>query len=150
MPTYIGFSTKNVNQPRTLTKSGADGGIGNIVSEPRLGKKFRIVDTECVLQDFLNAFNIKQGDKVGQPGYGTTLWNFLFEPNTGDVRQQIENEIRRVASQDPRLQIGTIQLYSQENGVLVEMEISVNPFSNVVQFGFFLNRYDGSVQQMSQ
>lgn len=150
MPTYIGFSTQNVNQPRDLTRPGIAGGIGNTVREPRQNKKYRIIDRECVLQDFLNSFNIRQGDKVGQPGYGTTLWNFVFEQNTADIRQQIENEVRRVAALDPRLQIGTMQLYTQDNGILVEMEISVRPFSNVVQFGFFLNRFDGSIQQMSQ
>lgn len=150
MPTYIGFSTKDVCQPRETTRPGVAGGIGTITVQPKIGKKFRLTDEKLVLDDFLNSFNIKQGDKVGQPGYGTTLWNFVFEPNTPDVRDQIENEVRRVAGLDPRLSIGTIQVYSQENGVLIELEISVTPFNNVVQFAFFLNRYDGSIQQLAQ
>jgi phage baseplate assembly protein W len=98
----------------------------------------------------LNSFNIKQGDKVGQPGYGTTIWNYLFEPNTSDVRQSIEEEIRRVASLDPRLTINTLELYYQDHGILVEIEISVNPYQETVQFGFFLNRFNGTIQQLSQ
>lgn len=150
MPTYIGFSTKNVGQPRNITTTGVDGGIGNIVSQPPLGKKFRLVDTELVIQDLLNAFSIKQGDKVGQPQYGTTLWNFVFDPNTADLREQIETEVRRVAALDPRLSIGTIQLFNHENGILIELQISINPFNDVVPFGFFLNKYDGSIQRLSQ
>lgn len=150
MPTYIGFSTLNVEQVRNIVSTGVDGGIGGIVQAPRLGKKYRLVDTQLVLQDFINAFNIKQGDKVGVPEFGTTLWNYVFEPSTPEVRTSIENEIRRVASYDPRLTLGTIQLYAQDNGILVELEVAVSPFNNVVPFGFFLNRFDGSIQQTSQ
>lgn len=150
MPVYIGFSTQNVNQVRNVTRTGVDGGIGNITQQPLMGKKFRLVDTQLVIQDFLNAISIKQGDKVGRPDYGTTIWNYVFDQNTPELRAQIETELRRIASSDPRLSIGTIQLYSQENGILAEMEISVSPFNNVVQFGFFLNKFDGSVQQTGQ
>lgn len=150
MPTYIGFSTKNVAQPRNVTGLGVDGGVGSVVQQPRLGKKFKLVDTQLVLQDLLNAFSIKKGDKVGQPQYGTTLWTYVFDPNTADLRQQIDAEIRRVIATDPRITLGTLQLFSQENGILAEMEISISPYNNVVPFGFFLNRFDGSIQQMAQ
>lgn len=146
MPVYIGFNTQNICQPQDIARPGADGGIGGTLAEPRVGKKYKLTDTQLVLQDFVNAFNIKQGDKVGQPGYGTSIWNYVFDPNTPDVRQQIEDEVKRVASLDPRLSIGTIQAYTQENGILIELEISVTPFNDIVQFGFFLNRFSGNAQ----
>ena len=150
MPTYIGFNTKNICQPRTLTRSGSDGGIGTVEQPITLSKKFRLTDSNLVIQDFLNAMSIKQGDKVGNPGYGTRLWDFIFEPNTSDLREQIEVEIRRVASLDPRLTIGSIDVYSRENGILIELEIAITPFSNVIQVGFFLNRFDASIQRVVQ
>lgn len=150
MPTYVGFSTINEYQQKNLIRPGADGGVGGILNAPRLGKKYRLVDEQLVLRDFMNAFGIRQGDKVGQPGYGTTLWNYVFDPNTPDLRDQIEDEVRRVASSDPRLVINTIDVYSQENGVLIEMEIAITPFNNATQVGFFLNRFDGSIKQLAQ
>lgn len=150
MPTYIGFSTQNIGQARNLRTPGVDGGIGGIVKQPLVGKKFRLTDAELVQQDLINAFSIKQGDKVGQPSYGTTLWNFIFDPNTSDLREQVETEIRRVTALDPRVTIGTLQIYTHENGMLIEMQISINPFNDVVPFGFFLNRYDGSIQRLSK
>jgi hypothetical protein len=39
MPTYIGFSTKNLCQDRAIETPGVDGGIGTIVKPPQLGKK---------------------------------------------------------------------------------------------------------------
>ena len=150
MATYVGFSTKNICEPRNLVRPGADGGVGGIVNQPKLGKKYKLTDTNLVVQDFLNALSIKQGDKVGQPGYGTNLWDFIFDPNTTELRGQIENEIRRVASLDPRLFIGTIDVFSRENGVLIELEIQVSPFNNTTQLGFFLNRFNSRIQQVGQ
>lgn len=150
MPTYIGFSTKDICKQKPLIRPGVDGGIGNVVEQAKLGKKFRLVDNNLVVQDLLNALSIKQGDKVGQPKYGTTLWEFIFDPNTFELRAQIENEIRRVASLDPRLTIGSIDVFNRENGVLIELEISITPYNNVVQVGFFLNRFNSSIQQLNQ
>jgi phage baseplate assembly protein W len=130
MPSYIGFSTINANKPKTTNAlPGEDGGPGNILRGIVFGKKFRMVDTPLVLQDFINALNIRQGEKVGQPEYGTTLWSYVFEPNTTDMQFQLENELRRVASQDPRLELNQVRAFPQENGILVELELSVYPFN---------------------
>lgn len=131
MPTYIGFSTINANQPKTTNRpTGNDGGPGGILRPIIYGKKFRMVDEQLILQDFINALNIPQGQKVGQPDYGTTLWSFVFEPNTADVQFQLEQEIRRVASLDPRLQLNYVKAFPQENGILIELQIAVTPFNN--------------------
>jgi phage baseplate assembly protein W len=97
------------------------------------GKKYRSVDTQLVIQDFINALNIPQGQKVGNPAYGTTLWSFVFEPNTADVQFQLENEITRVASLDPRMILNSVKAYPQENGILIEVELAITPF-NQAQF----------------
>lgn len=143
MPTYIGYSSININQPRTFVRTGVDGGIGTIVTPPQTVKKYKLVDTQLVLQDFINSFNIKQGDKVGQPNYGTTIWEYVFEQNTPEIGQEIENEVRRVASLDPRLVINTIAVYEQENGILLEVEMAVSPFNEAIQTQFFLNKSTG-------
>lgn len=150
MPTYIGFSTIDVCQPRSSTRTGIDGGVGSVTTQPRLGKKFRLTDEQLIIRDFLNAMSIKQGDIVGNPGYGSTIWNYVFEPNTPEVRNTIETEIRRVASLDPRMTINALEIYNESNGVLLEIEMAVQPFNQVIQFGFFLNRFDGSIQQLAQ
>jgi phage baseplate assembly protein W len=103
------------------------------------GKKYKLVDQQLVIQDFINALNIQQGQKVGNPGYGTTLWSFVFEPNTFDVQNQLENEIRRVANQDPRLLVNTVNAFPQENGILIEVELAVTPFNNAEMLSVFFN-----------
>ena len=140
MPSYIGFSTINANKPRTISRNtGIDGGNGSVLQPIVFGKKFASVDSPLVIQDFVNALNIRQGEKVGQPGYGTSLWSFVFEPNTADVQFQLENEIRRVASQDPRMILNSVKAYPQENGILLEVELAVTPFNQATLLSVFFN-----------
>ena len=140
MPSYIGFSTINANKPKsTNLPAGKDGGVGSTTQPVIVGKKFRLVDTPLVVQDFVNALNIQQGQKVGNPGYGTTLWSFVFEPNTADVQFQLENEIRRVASLDPRMILNSVRAYPQENGILIELEMAISPFNQAFELSVFFN-----------
>jgi len=99
MTTFVGFNTQNQY------------------------KKFTLVDFELVKRDLLNAFNIRQGQLPGRPGYGTVLWNYLFENQVDAVQQGIVNEVQRVAGGDPRIFISNINVYPQENGMLIELEL---------------------------
>jgi len=140
MPTYIGFSTIKANQPKTTNVSGGiDGGVGGIVKPINISKKYRLVDESLVLQDLMNALNIQQGQKVGQPQYGTKLWSYIFEPNTFDVQQQIETEIKRVASLDPRVVVNYVRGFPQENGILLEIELAITPFNNSFELSIFFD-----------
>jgi len=140
MVAYKGFSTQNAGIPRSTNLStGPAGGVASTVSPFNIGNQYGLVDTPLVIQDFVNALNIPQGTKVGQPSYGTTIWSFVFEPNTADVQFQLENEIRRVASQDPRLIINTVKAYPQENGILLEVELAVSPFNQANLLSVFFN-----------
>lgn len=145
MPTYIGYSSINANKPRsTSLNPGVDGGTGSLTSPIIYGKKYRLVDEKLVIQDFLNALNIQQGQKVGNPSYGTTLWSFVFEPNTSDVQFQLQDEIRRVASLDPRMIVNSVKAYPKDNGILVEVEIAVAPFNNAQIMNVFFNNLTNS------
>ncbi len=141
MATFIGFSTQAVDAVRTTqVNSGVDGGAGAINNPIRYNKKFRTVDEQLVVQDLLNALNIPQGQKPGRPDYGTSLWSFIFEPNTFDVQIQLESEIRRIATLDPRLNLNSVVSYPQENGILIEVEFAISPFNNVQQLAILFDQ----------
>jgi phage baseplate assembly protein W len=145
MPTYIGFSTILANEPRsTNANTGNNGGPGNLVKPISYGNKFKLVDEQLVLRDFLNALNIPLGQKVGQPQYGTTIWSFVFEPNTSDTQYQLENEIRRIAALDPRIQLGYVKAFPKLNGILLEVQMAVNPFNNPAVVSIFFNSANNS------
>lgn len=140
MPNYIGFSTINANKSKSTTlPAGLDGGTGSTIRPVIVGKKFRLVDQPLVIQDFVNALNIRRGEKVGKPQYGTTLWDFVFEPNTRDTQFQLEDEIRRVAKQDPRLILNSVKAYPQDNGILLEVELAISPFNQAQLLSVFFD-----------
>lgn len=140
MPNYIGFSSINANKPKTTNQPSGDvGGVGTLVKPIVFGKKFRMVDQQLVLQDLINALNIRKGQKVGQPEYGTTIWDYVFEPNSEDTQFALQNEIRRVISQDPRIVLNYVKAFPKENGILFEVEIAVNPFNQATFLNVFFN-----------
>ena len=132
MATYFGFSTINAGQVRpTQIASGWDESSGGFVKPQVYGKKFTGLDEQIVIQDFINSLNIPQGSKPGNPKYGTTIWNYIFEPNDVATQTAVENEIRRVASLDPRIAVNSVLLYPNALGILVEIEFAVVPFNDV-------------------
>lgn len=141
MPMYIGYSSINANKPQTTNvPNGVDNGVGSTVRPLVSGKKFVEYDEQPIVQDLVNALNIPKGSKVGQPAYGTNIWDFIFEPNTSNTQQAIYEEIRRVAALDPRLIINTIKAYPAENGILIEVMLAVAPFNNPQQLSIFFNQ----------
>ena len=87
-------------------------------------KKFTAVDFNLIKIDLLNAFNIRQGQLVGRPGYGTTLWNNVFENQTQETLTSVYNEIQRVCSQDPRVYVSSLQVFPQQNGLLIQLALT--------------------------
>ena len=99
MPTFIGYSTIDKYKDYTVT------------------------DFELVKRDLLNVLNIRQGEMPGRPEVGTSMWSLIYEPQSPSTSKAINTEIQRVVAQDPRIQISDINVYSQENGILIELEI---------------------------
>jgi phage baseplate assembly protein W len=116
MATYFGFST-----------------IDN-------SKKFRLVDYELVKRDVLNSLLIKQGEKLGNPSYGTNVWGLIFEPQTDSTMKDLEHEMRRTVEQDPRVKVDDLQVYPQQNGVLVELFVTVLPTTEKQRLSLFFNQ----------
>ena len=141
MPTYVGFSTQHVENVRTAGFTrGVNSTISNTDKVQRSGKKFRTVDEQLVIQDLLNSFNIVQGQKPGRPEYGTSLWSFIFEPNTIDVRKDLEHEIARIVQLDPRIILNSIQTNNMESGILIQLELAISPFNNVTELAVLFDQ----------
>lgn len=85
--------------------------------------KFTLLDFELIKRDLANAFNIQQGQLPGLPGYGTTIWSFVFENQSAETQNAILAEIERVVSQDPRIIVTQANIYPQANGLLIEVQI---------------------------
>ena len=116
MATFIGFNTQNQF------------------------KKFTLVDDALIKRDLLNALNIRQGQLVGRPSYGTALWDNLFENQTNETDAAITREIQRVAGGDPRLQITEIDIFPQENGILIQVLLTIVPSTDAERLSIFFDQ----------
>lgn len=116
MATFIGFNTIGQN------------------------KKFTAVDFDLIKIDLLNAFNIRQGQIPGLPGYGTLIWNYLFENQTQETQALIVNEIQRVAAQDPRVYLTGVEIFPQENGILVQLGLAMVPGATAEALSIFFDQ----------
>ena len=116
MATYYGFNTIDQN------------------------KKFRLEDYDLVKRDVLNSLLIKQGEKPGRPDYGTNVWNIIFEPMTDSVMRDIEREIKRTVGQDPRIKIERLSVFPKENGVLIEIDVTVLSTTEVQRLTLFFDQ----------
>jgi phage baseplate assembly protein W len=116
MPTFIGFNTQDQY------------------------KKFTLLDADLVKRDLLNGLNIRQGQLPGRPQFGTTLWDNLFENQSPALVNAIEREIQRVAGYDPRIQISDTQVFPQENGMLIQVQLAIVPSTTAQQLSIFFNQ----------
>ena len=98
------------------------------------------MDDALIKRDLLNALNIRQGQLVGRPGYGTALWDNLFENQTNETEAAITREIQRVAGGDPRLQISSIEVFPQENGMLIQLELTIVPSTDAERLSIFFDQ----------
>jgi phage baseplate assembly protein W len=103
-------------------------------------KKFTLVDFELIKRDLSNALNIQQGELPGRPGYGTTLWSYVFENQSPETDQAILAELQRVAGGDPRIYISEANIYPQDNGLLIELLVQVVPSSTAERLSLFFDR----------
>lgn len=102
-------------------------------------KKFTLTGFDLIKRDLLNALNIRQGQLPGIPGYGTVIWDFLFEPQLEAVQRNIEQEIQRVAGADPRIYINSVQAFPQDNGILIQIELEIVPSTDAERLSIFFD-----------
>jgi phage baseplate assembly protein W len=99
MATYLGFSTYN-----------------------RV-RKFKLTDFELVRQDLFNHFQIRRGEKLMNPNFGTIIWNVIYEPYTDTLREAIIQDVKNIVSYDPRIAVENINLTELDNGIQLEIDL---------------------------
>ena len=116
MTTFIGFNTINQN------------------------KQFTLLDFDLIKRDLLNAFNIRQGELVGRPGYGTLLWDYMFENQLPETQNAIYNKVQRVIGGDPRLYLNNINIFPQTNGILIQLDLMTVATTDAQILSIFFNQ----------
>ena len=102
-------------------------------------KKFTLTGEALIKRDLINAFNIRQGSLPGRPEYGTVIWDYLFENKVEDLQDGIVREIQRVAGGDPRIYISDVQVFPQDNGMLIQIQLQLVPSTDAERLALFFD-----------
>ena len=86
-------------------------------------KHFRITDFELVKQDLINHFNIRKGEKLMNPDYGTVIWDTLFDPLDDDTKNIIVQDVKRIIGSDPRVGAQNVIVTQFEFGIQIEIDL---------------------------
>lgn len=86
-------------------------------------KNFKQYDLDLVKQDLLNHFNIRKGEKLQLPKFGTVIWDMLFEPMTSENIDIIVQDVEEIVNRDPRVKARNVSVDATDKGVLVEMDL---------------------------
>ena len=88
-----------------------------------------LYDLSLIKQDILNHFHIRQGEKLSDPEFGTIIWDALFEPFTGDMKNAIIENVSTIVNYDPRVKVNNITVDQYENGPQIEVSLVYLPYN---------------------
>ena len=110
-------------------------------------RKFKVTDFELVQQDIFNHFNIRKGEKLMNPDFGTIVWGMLFEPFTDSVRKAITNDVKRIVTYDPRVAVDTIQIDEFNAGIQITITLTYLVENKTATLSFNFDRDSRTVSR---
>jgi len=110
-------------------------------------KKFKMTDLELVKQNLFNHFNIRKGEKLMQPGFGSVIWSMMFEPLTEETKNLIQADVKKVVGYDPRTRVNNVIITQFDHGVQLDIEMEYLP-SN--QSDSLRLTFDNASQQLTR
>ena len=85
--------------------------------------KTRLEDFELIRRDLSNHFNIRRGEKLMNPNFGTIIWEILFEPMTEEIKDAIIEDVTRVVTYEPRVIVDNILVDEYQRGIIIEIRL---------------------------
>lgn len=124
-------NNQNQNLPGTKTYKG----FSTVNDE---ATSYALYDLQLIKQDILNHFNIRQGERLEQPEFGTIIWDSLFEPLTDELKILIQKNVETIINYDPRVKADEIIVSTYESGIQIECVLTFLPYniSEAIQLKF--------------
>ena len=92
-------------------------------------ENFKLYDMALIKQDLLNHFNIRQGERLMQPTFGTIIWDLLFEPLTENLKNLIIQNVNKIINYDPRISAQQVIVTAYESGIQIECVLKYLPYN---------------------
>jgi phage baseplate assembly protein W len=114
-------------------------------SSNNTSKGFKSYDIDLVKQDIVNHFNIRKGEKLMNPEFGTIIWDLLFDQFTPEVKNLIVKDVETIINYDPRISINTIGVDTTDQGIRVQADITYLPFNVNEKMTFDFDKTNGII-----
>jgi phage baseplate assembly protein W len=105
----------------------------------------KLTNTNLIKRDILNHFRIRQGEKLSNPGFGSSVQDLIMEPLTVEIKNLLVEEITRIIKSDPRVLLAGLIVSEYSNGIQAEVNLTYvqNNQSETLLFNF--NNQDGTI-----
>ena len=110
-------------------------------------KKFKVTDLELVKQNLFNHFNIRKGEKLMQPNFGSAIWSMMFEPLTEELKNLIQDDVKTVVGYDPRTRVNNVIVTQYDHGVQLDIELEYLPSNQADTLSLM---FDNASQQLTR
>ena len=108
-------------------------------------KKFRLTDLDLIKRNLLNHFQIRKGEKLMQPNFGSIVWNMLFEPLTEETKKIILNDVKSVVSYDPRIKVDQVIIQQLGDGLQLQISLTYIPGNQRTKMNLSFDRNSNSL-----
>jgi|TARA_B110000467_G_C17845851_1_gene227264 phage baseplate assembly protein W len=117
MPTFAGFSTKNIN-----------------------AINHELVDKDLVIEDLMNHIMTHKGERVMLPNYGSIIHLMKFEPLTEETKQLIKEDLTSIVNDDPRVNYLSCTINDSDHTINATLRIEILPGNENVELKIDLDR----------
>lgn len=108
-------------------------------------KKFRLTDIDLVKRNLLNHFQIRKGEKLMQPSFGSIIWSTLFEPLTEETKKAILDDVNTIVAYDPRLIVDEVIIQQLDYGLQLQIALRYRPTNQSANLNLTFDRDSSSL-----
>ena len=142
----VTYTSKSTTTKQTGARSQIFKGFS---TQGRAFKDPKLYDIELVKQDLLNHFNIRKGEKLENPSFGTGIWSYIFDPLDDQTRQAITDDVQAVIDYDPRVQLDQLTVDEYEHGIQVTIAVIYINYNIGEQMNLLFDQNEGLLTQAS-
>lgn len=99
----------------------------NTVGQP--APPYSLTNIELVKRDINNHFATPKGSRVMLPNFGTSIYDYLFDPFDEYTKNIIIEDAVNVVKSDPRVELVSIDVYQEEHALNVVLILLFQPES---------------------
>jgi phage baseplate assembly protein W len=117
---------KGFVQPKTITRAPYFVGF-NTVDQPN--PPYNLNNIELIKRDLYNTFATPMGSRLMLPGFGTRIYEYLFDPFDEFTKNTIIEDAVRVVQSEPRVDLVSVDVYQEDQALNVIMVLLFKPES---------------------